>query len=184
MRGIKSIIISILAFGLLAGSATGVAAQDEEATTEPNTPVIVTGTMLGDGEVVQEGVDTVVDGVSQGRGLLIEGRQFETDDPRLTGTISIAGNADFRTVGSTPAVLISNSQRIENDEGSWSSQCDNLVILDGRPDPLACLFSGEGAYDGLSAYLVFENPEQPPFPFQGLIFEGELPPTPEMPSAE
>ena len=60
--------------------------------------------------------------------------------------------------------------RIENDEGAWSGQCDLLVIADGGPDPFACLFSGEGAYDGLSAYLVFENPEQPPNPFKGLIF--------------
>jgi hypothetical protein len=184
MRGIKSIIISILAVGLLAGSAVVVTAQDEEATTEPNTPAIVTGTMLGGGEVVQEGTNTDVDGVNQQRGFITGGRQFEADDPRLTGTITFASSGDFRTVGDTGAILISNNQRIENDKGTWSGSCDLLVVMDGLPDPFACLFSGDGAYDGLSAYLVFENPEQPPFPFQGLIFEGEVPPVPEAPSAE
>ena len=182
MRAIKTTTISILALGLLAGSTVGVAAQDEEATIEPSTPAIVTGTMLGDGEPVQDGVETMVDGVSQNRGGLFGGRQFEADDPRLTGVVSMAANGDLRTVEGTLAFLQSIHQRIENEEGSWSGQCDALVIADGRPDPLTCLFSGEGAYDGLSAYLVFENPEQPPFPYQGLIFEGELPPMPEPPA--
>jgi hypothetical protein len=184
MRTIKTTTISILALGLLAGSAVGVAAQDEEATTEPNTPAIVSGSMLGVGEPTQEPVDTVVDGVTQGRGSVIEGERIEADDPRLTGSATTSVNGDVRSVGDSVAFLLSISMRIENDEGSWSGLCDSLLIADGRPDPFACLFSGEGAYDGLSAYLVFENPEQPPFPFQGLIFEGNLPPMPEIPSAE
>jgi hypothetical protein len=182
VRAIKTGLISILAVSLLAGSVVGVAAQEEE--TEPSTPAVVTGNMLGVGEPVQEPVETVVDGVSQGRGGVIAGDQFEADDPRLTGSVSQAVNGDLRTVGDTPAFLLSISLRIENDEGAWSGPCDLLVVADGRRDPFACLFSGEGAYDGLSAYLVFENPEEPPNPFQGLIFEGGLPPTPELPSAE
>ena len=185
MRAAQTTTISVLALSLLAGSAVAVAAQDEEATTEPNSPVIVTGNQLGGGRPVQEPEATMVDGVRQERGLVVTGDRFEADDPRMTGSLSIAGNADFRTVGGTPAILISYTLRIENEEGSWSGPCDFLAVPDdGRPDPFSCLFSGEGAYDGLSAYLVFENPEQPPFPFQGLIFEGELPPTPERPPAE
>ena len=87
-------------------------------------------------------------------------------------------------VGDDLSVLISVSLRVENDEGSWSGPCDTLIIADGSPDPFTCLFSGEGAYDGLSAYLVMEQPEQPPFPFKGLIFEGDLPPMPEVPAGE
>ena len=184
MRAMKTTTISTLAVGLLAVSAVGVAAQEEEATTEPSTPAIVTGAQLGVGEPVQESVETMVDGVSQGRGGVIGGDQFEADDPRLTGSVSQAVNSDFRLIGDTAAFLISPSMRIENDEGAWSGQCDLLIIADGGPDPFACLFSGEGAYDGLSAYLVFENPEQPPNPFKGLIFEGGLPPMPELPAAE
>ena len=184
MRGIKGTTISILALGLLAGSAVGVAAQDDEATTEPSTPAIVTGNQLGIGEPVQEPVETEVDGVSQGRGTVVVGDRFEADDPRLTGNVSQTVNGDLRTVGGTPAILISPSLRVENDEGAWSGQCDLLVIADGAPDPFSCLFNGEGGYDGLSAYLVFENPEQPPSPFKGLVFEGDLPPTPELPPAE
>ena len=156
----------------------------EGETTEPIPPAIVTGAQLGVGEPVEESVETVVDGVSQGRGGVIEGDRFEADDPRLTGSFSQTVNGDLRMIGDTAAFLISPSMRIENDEGAWSGQCDLLVIADGEPDPFACLFSGEGAYDGLSAYLVFENPEQPPNPFKALIFEGDLPPTPELSSAE
>lgn len=102
----------------------------------------------------------------------------------MTGSLSIAGNADFRTIEGIPSILIHNALRIENEEGSWSGLCDLLAVPDERPDSFSCLFSGESAYDGLNAYLVFENPEQPPLPFHGLIFDGELPPTPEMPSTE
>jgi hypothetical protein len=156
----------------------------EGETTEPVPPAIVTGAQLGVGEPVQEPVDTVVGGVTQGRGSVIAGDQFEADDPRLTGSFSQTVNGDLRMIGDAAVILISPSMRIENDEGAWSGQCDLLVIADGEPDPFACLFSGEGAYDGLSAYLVFENPEQPPNPFKGLIFEGDLPPTPALSSAE
>lgn len=184
MRGIKNTTISVLAVGLLAGSAVGVAAQDEEAATEPSTPAIVTGTQLGVGAPVQEATESVVDGVIQDRGLVIGGERFEADDPRLTGSVTSTANGDLRTIEGTPTFLLSIFLRIENDEGSWSGPCDTLVIADGRADPFTCLFSGDGAYDGLSAYLVMEQPEQPPFPFQGLIFEGDPPPTPEMSPAE
>ncbi len=43
VKGLKPTFISILAIGLLAGSAVGVAAQEEEAAAEPSTPAKVTG---------------------------------------------------------------------------------------------------------------------------------------------
>jgi hypothetical protein len=163
---------------LLTGSTVGVVAQDE-ATTEPTTPAIVTGTELGVGEPVQEPVGMEVDGIIQDRGGVIGGDRFEADDPRLTGTVTTTVNGDLREIDDSFAILQSVSWRLENEAGAWSGVCDALVVADGRPDPFTCLLSGEGAYQGLSAYLVMENPERPPFPFQGLIFEGDLPPAPE-----
>ena len=57
MRGIKTITISILAVGLLAGSAIGVAAQDEVATAEVSS---FTGTGPEGLEVLAEGTFGVI----------------------------------------------------------------------------------------------------------------------------
>ena len=60
--------------------------------------------------------------------------------------------------------------------------------MDPTPElPLVstCLYKGAGAYDGLSAYLVKElYAGELPYPIRGLIFEGDLPPFPEMPPTE
>ena len=40
------------------------------------------------------------------------------------------------------------------------------------------VLTGEGAYDGLSAYLVTDFTETPPM-VQGAVFAGEMPPAPD-----
>ena len=129
------------------------------------------------------GNGTLVEG-----GRAVAGDQFEADDPRLTGSFSQTVNGDLRMIGDTAVFLISPSMRIENDEGSWTSSCDTLQIMNPAPElPLisTCLYIGAGAYDGLSAYLVKElYAGELPYPIRGLIFEGDLPPAPETPTAE
>jgi hypothetical protein len=166
-------------------------AEGDEATTEPTTPAVVTGNMMGQGDVAQEPTNTEVDGVNQTRGLAFEGERLEMDDPRLTGTVSYEINADGRTVGDTESALLSVHWRIENEEGSWSGSCPSLFIAEQDADPstmdpyiFSCLYTGAGAYEGLNAFLVQENPAEPPYPVKGLIFEGDMPPMPELPSAE
>ena len=191
MKGLKPTFISILAVGLLAGSAVGVAAQDEEATAEPSTPAIVSGNMVSWGDVVQEETETEVDGVRQRRGMVSEGARFEMDDPRLTGTVSYETNGDARAVGGEESFLVALAWHIENEDGSWSGSCPGLFVMDPASDPsmpdpdvFSCLYTGEGAYEGLSAFLVQKWPRELPYPIKGLIFEGDMPPTPEMSSAE
>ena len=192
MRAIKTTTISILAVGLLAGSAVGVAAQDDEST-EPSTPAIVTGGMVDWGEgSYEEETETEVDGVRQRRGLRFEGARFEMDDPRLTGDVSYEGIQHGRMDGETEVVLFATDWRIENEDGSWSSTCPSLQVMDPTADPstadpliYSCLYTGAGAYEGLSAYLVKELfAGELPYPIKGLVFEGDLPPMPEMSSAE
>ena len=172
------------------GSVPG--AEVDEATTEPSTPAIVTGNMVSWGEVVQEATETEVSGVRQRRGLAFEGARFEMDDPRLTGDVSYVTNGDGRTVGDAEAVLFTVGWRIENDEGSWSGSCPSFQVVERMADPsmadpliYSCLYTGAGAYEGLSAYLQKELfAGELPYPVKGLIFEGDLPPTPEMSPAE
>ena len=163
----------------------------EGETTEPRPPAIVTGTMEGWGEVAQEGTETMVDGVDERRGLLRDGARFEMDDPRLTGTVSYVSNGDGRSVGDATAALFSLAWHIENEEGSWSGSCPMLQIMEPMADPsmmepivFYCLYTGAGAYEGLSAYLMQQFTAELPAPIKGLIFEGDLPPVPELLSAE
>ena len=189
---IRSITTSFLALGLLAGSAVGVAAQDEESA-GPGTPAIVTGGMVDWGEgTYEEETEAMVDGVRQRRGLHFEGARFEMDDPRVTGDVSYEHISDWRTDADAEAALFTTDWRIENDEGSWSSTCPSMQVMDPTADPsmadpliYSCLYTGAGAYEGLSAYLVKDLfTGELPYPIRGLIFEGDLPPAPEMSSAE
>jgi hypothetical protein len=189
VRAIKTTTISILALGLLAGSAVGVAAQDEEAAAEPGTPARVTGTIDDTGnELVQEPTETVVDGVLEVRGVIVEGDQFEMDDPRLTGTVTLAVNVDVHKVGDFEDIVAGSfALRLENEAGSWAGQGTSVGHNGAGMSQEEALgldtwvLTGAGAYDGLSAILIVDpGGDQPTV--EGVIFAGEMPPAPELPA--
>ena len=179
MRAIKTSIISILAIGLLAGSAVGVAAQEED----PMAAAAVTG---GAPAWTQEsgGAPTLLDDFA----MLSEGMQFtnswEVSDPRLSGDITVAGNVirynEHRMqVGAADAIL-------ENDDGRWVGR---LTVLEGERlgETETYILEGEGAYAGLTAYVVTQRIEGDPDGAQTLaaaIFPHEMPPSPEAAAAE
>jgi hypothetical protein len=189
VKGLKPTFISILAIGLLAGSAVGVAAQEEEAAAEPSTPVKVAGTINTEAsDLVQKPTETVVDGTLEVRDVIVKGDRFEMDDPRLTGTATLAVNvdvhkaSDFIDIGSQALAM-----RIENETGSWSGQGtsgfhNGATIPEGEAFQLdTWLLTGADAYEGLSAYLVVDGSEDPPT-VEGVIFAGEMPPFPALPT--
>ena len=189
MRAIKTTTISILAVGLLAGSAVGVAAQDEEAAAEPSTPAKVAGTIDGTAQdLVQEPTETVVDGVLEVRGVITEGDRFEMDDPRLTGTVTLAVNVDVHKVSDFEDVVAGSfALRLDNEAGSWSGQGtsvghggagmsqEEMLGLD------TWVLTGAGAYEGLSTILLVDPVGDLPT-VEGVIFAGEMPPAPELPA--
>ena len=189
MQAIKTTTISILALGLLAGSAVGVAAQDEEAAAEPSTPAKVAGTIDEEAsDLVQEPTETVVDGMLEVRDGAFAGDRLEMDDPRLTGTITGAFNVDVHKASDFVDIVAQTfALRIENEAGSWSGQ-GTTVVHDGATVPEdealrldTLLLTGADAYEGLSAYLVVDGTEDPPT-VEGVIFAGEMPPFPELPA--
>jgi hypothetical protein len=186
VRAIKTSIISILAIGLLAGSAVGVAAQEEEA--DPMAAAKVTGTIGEGGDLTQEPTENVVDGVLEVRGVVLEGDwPIEMDDPRVTGSISVAINEDVHKVSDFEDVVARTLElRIENEAGSWTGQGAG-VVHGGATIPQdealnldTHLLTGAGAYEGLSAYLIVDVTEDP-MTVEGVIFAGEMPPFPELP---
>jgi hypothetical protein len=130
----------------------------------------------------------VVDGVLEVRGVIAEGDRFEMDDPRLTGTVTVAVNVDVHKESDfTDVVAGSLALRIENEAGSWSGQGTGVSHGGGGiPQEEALnldtwLLTGAGAYEGLSAYLIVDGTEDPAT-VEGAIFAGEMPPFPELPA--
>jgi hypothetical protein len=185
LKGLKTTIATALAVGLLAGSAVGVAAQDEE----PAGSTYFTGTIARDGNLVSEPSETIVDGILEGRGIVFEGESLEATDARMTGTLSRALNGNVHKVSDfEDVVLESAAWRIENEGGSWSGQGSALIhggaeiSDDDATDLDTILLTGEGIYEGLTAYVIADWTEDPVV-IEGAVIVGEAPPVPELLSA-
>ena len=151
---LRTTTVSILALGLLAGSAVAVAAQDEGAT-EASTPVYLTATVGQPAEFVQ---GTYSDDAMQGEQWL--DIPVDASDPRLTGLLDIVRNGVSE--GSPDdglAMLESRAWHLENDGGAWVGTGTSVDLI-GSDGPLwlqeAVLLVGEGGYDGLVAYVTVD----------------------------
>ncbi len=175
MRAVRTTIISILAIGLLAGSAVGVAAQS----------AIVTGSISSgdDCETTPEGAESCTGG------------RFEFDDPRLTGDYDYTHTVVFGPEG---AFIATEDFRLTNDEGAWSGHYvmgsfflegdESDAPPEGEIDPVAhsvgpvggdelvsggnnWVLTGEGADEGLTAWVY--SPPIDGARTQGIILEAE-----------
>ena len=187
MRAIRTTTISILALGLLAGSTIGVAAQDEAA--EPTTPTKVSGTM-GDEqpEILQPPTETVVDGMLEVRDVVWQGITVEFDDPRLSGTMTGILNENVHRVGDFENIVLQAGQvRIDNEAGSWFGQGTSVIHAGAGMDDEEItdfdtwVLTGSGAYEGLTAYTLWDFTEDPTA-VEGVIVAGEMPPFPQLPA--
>ena len=155
VRAIRTSIISILVLGLLAGSAVGVAAQDEEtASGAPTGASFFSGTYEG-GLPVAEPVVTPVDDGEQLRGLVVQGT-IETSDPRVSGVVTQAIDIDDARLSDDGTVSLSaQTWRIENEGGSWVGPGTGLGYVDADfeflLDTATVSLTGEDGYAGFSA---------------------------------
>ena len=183
MRAIKATTVSILAIGLLAGSAVGVTAQEEAA--ELSTPAYVTWQVTGDPVLVAEA--TFDEDAGEMRGL-VQSAPVEASDPRLSGQYYFAINGNVQNNGSPDyGVLESRSWRMENDGGAWTGTSTYVEAGDGTGDGPAAMIAeagiliGEGGYEGLIA--VFDSDYREGNQGDGVILELLAPPSPEVPAA-
>ena len=181
MRAIKTTTISILTLGLLAGSAIGVTAQEEEAT-EASTPVYVTYEVTGDPANVTDGEFDEMAG--EMRGLVYQGVPVEASDPRLSGLWDFAINGNGQNLGTGDyGILESRTYRMENDGGAWSGTTTYAETTDpstDEPVPFeAGILIGEGGYDGLIAFTLADYREGQQG--EAIILEVSVPPVPEVP---
>jgi hypothetical protein len=192
VRAIKTTTISILAIGLLAGSAVAVTAQDDEAATDaPVGSSYFTGELISEFTPTVNGSNTEVNGRIEGRGVLFEGDAIEVSDPRVSGSLTRAGNANVHPgIGDSEIIVFqADAWLIENDAGTWSGHATGLVH--GGPDGpggedateiSTVVLTGEGGYEGHTLYLIVDwTAEQAPA-VEGAVFVGDAPPFPEVPA--
>ena len=176
MRAIKTTAISILALGLLAGPAVGVAAQDAEATAEVSS---FTGTGTEGLEVLDEGTFGVnSDGLNEATGVAYVAR-FDSDDDRLTGDATITANWQFPDASDGLSQLAARTYEVTNEGGSWLGQSHSFIADDLGVAVEMAVLTGQGGYEGLTAYVHFDWNDDFTTNFSGLIFPGAGPTVPE-----
>ena len=102
---------------------------------------------------------------------------LEMSDPRLNGLISVIYNQDTHDVaGDADITVISGTYRIDSEGGSWEGT--NIALNRGSGSATVSdigVLVGSGAYQGLTAFLLFDFKEIP-VAVVGAIFPGEMPP--------
>ena len=171
MRTIKTITISTLAVGLLAGSAVGVAAQDE-ASMEP---AEVTGrATFAEGVLVEPAMSDGPGDIRVGDGMVVV-HTWDTNDPRLDGEATRTVN--FRFDSEFTNGIESEAMELTNDGGSWVG--DGWGYGTGTDGSGFSALSGRGGYEGLTAFVVRGPNEGDGWDLKGIIFPSERPPVPE-----
>ena len=170
-------------FGQPSGSVPG--AVTDTTTVEP---VWVTGTEAP-GATCEDATSSTDDGiVLRTQGWHCDQQTWETSDPRLTGDVTAAWNADvYRRADGEYTTLAAGTSDLRNDGGRWHCEYADALKLspseatDGLNDKTATCTGGDG-YDGLTAVLFFRWTGGSTS-IEGLVFGGDVPPLPETAAA-
>lgn len=183
MRVVESGLASVLAAGLVAGSAIGVAAQQTAA---ESTAAAMFTAEIGWAAGCDSGISVPDSDPEHQVGWSCGPQAWTATDPRFTGSASNTWNHDvYRLEGGTYSVTV-GYLAVENEGGGWICPYQQLETdsgLQSRPvdGGYIATCTGSGDYDGLSALLSLESTEGQTG-VTGLVFEGELPPGPEVAS--
>ena len=183
MRNTRSILPGLLALSLAVALPATVTAQDTPAEAADVTDVTyATGRSTGEpARFVPPTEESMIDGVGVMRGQQVIGAPQEFTDPRLSGLLSMTANGTGQEFEDGWAHIESRTYRIENDDGAWTGSGISAFAI-GSDEPLfdkdAMLLTGEGAYDGLIAYVFAESVDDE-IVLQAVILESEAPPVPQ-----
>ena len=155
MRTLRLSLVGTVMLALLGG--LGVVAVAQEEGTEP-TGVVINIVAMSD------------------PGVRPATWTFQASDPRLSGTATVA----FTIEDYPGATLEALALRVVNDEGSWVGT-GRGIASQSYGDMQTYILSGEGTYEGLSAFLSVDIAREPGV-IKGMVIEGELPPFPEPPA--
>ena len=194
MRTVKATITSILALGLLTGSAVGVAAQEEDGVVNIAPFLWSIG---GEPDSQPGTTDDSVAGRIVDSGIIDTGAVVATTDPRLAGVGTTVYNGvmlgdpesaapPFGDDMSAPPpellTVASVARRIVDDGGSWSGSGYEIEYMSEDGEDLIIstfqMLTGEGEYQGLTAILVGSGEEQ----LGWIVPTDALQPVPDLPA--
>ena len=173
MRTIRTTVISILALGLLAGSAVGVAAQDEA---DPMASSTFTAQVIGEPELDAD--------PATGLGTMVS--TLEATDPRASGTwTQYEAGFPVDVAGGDGGFVGRNTQQVVNDGGSWVGTARGFLTFPADGPPSVHFFSelvGEGGYEGLTMYFVTSGLLGEAYEGGVIVPSGQVPAFPELPA--
>jgi hypothetical protein len=189
VRKIRTPLVASVAISLLAASVVGVAAQDVTA------PVEFTAHVSQVTDCSSRDFEGVVDGVGQIRGTRCKTIVEESSDPRFAGTWFVVmsedgyGEEDGTTTGGGADTVWTYEYRVENDEGAWQSGPVSGIEFDEREMTVSPVFTGEGAYDGMTAIVEMSGRQtdvdgRSDADLRGAIFGGSPPPPSGFPATD
>ncbi len=117
------------------------------------------------------------DGVTRSRDGAYE-VAWESTDPRFSGTGDHTSNGNVYQTDSGNEVTVGwGTQTLENETGAWRSAGPGSGVNAVTSSRFHQWFTGEGDFDGLSAYVVYEieQPQTPPYywDYEGWIVPGD-----------
>jgi hypothetical protein len=155
---VTAIAAATLLLALLSAGALVAGAQSPSPTLpEAQAPSFFTGSPPDDACQLAEPTTEVVDGVIRERGGSAGCGVWTADDPRFSGESKVIWNLDAVMLpGSGRGEIIAARERIENEAGAWEGTVTELQ-LGSEFGEASGWFMGEGAYDGLMAYIVITD---------------------------
>ncbi len=170
MRKSSSSLAALAAVSLLGGTSGAAIAQE---TDEAMASATAQGQVFFNG-VTSSGVANLDDGFWRMEDMRISMR-VDADDDRLDGTGSVRYNSSKYPF---PVEVSAGIYDFANEGGRWVGTMTAFVEPTMGIDRDTVILSGEGAYEGLSAYLLIDWSSLPA-DFIGAIFPGEMPPYPD-----
>lgn len=179
MRTLRLSLTGTAILMLLVAAGGSVAARSEEPAegTEATSPVVVSGTLECLGEVSAEEVGE--EDTTAAEDAVVNLHRWEASDPRLSGEVTYTGQWQLYEEPSEDSGSVADADpsvyAIVNEGGRWLCEASRAVAPGDRTGEHTLLFSGEGEYEGMTAYLQVDW-SQAPYAFSGLILPGEAPP--------
>ena len=135
--------------------------------------------MMGRSEI-SEGTDSEGPGFDRFEGIQVIDT-YEASDPRLSGEMTKTANAHLYEPMTGTFVIWASSLVLVNEAGRWVGTADAFRANFPPDQAVAMTLHGEGAYEGLTAYLI-EDCRPDPCTFAGVIVPDEMPQAPELPA--
>jgi len=201
MRTLRLALIGTVILTLLGGLG-GVALAQDEAESKPEALTEFTGRAECLNLSMGTLEDVVIAKTEEGdlirrewRGPTLSIAMRAMSDPRLDGSITSWFNSDEYLVANDetpwqfsdvppdewPRGVTAYTTRLTNADGSWQGAGYHIGYVDGDNSTFTAVFTGEEAYEGLTALMEMDFDELNPvcaWDVHGYIVEGDLPPVP------